>query len=193
MREGRGTDADSSVAVVTDPVLVVRAGTATGDEGKRRESEDAGSLPRLVGIGSDTKALLWNRLQGNRVEPTTHPLMHEDFSVQSRPTGVWVKGWQYHTHVMEYLFTTEIERKWAIRRLLEAGFGENGMNYIYVDGDKASVNGEIFPDIASALKYMEERKLGEVMYTSSAERFPRKVPENIKADGVEIWLRDWRK
>jgi len=122
----------------------------------------------------------------------SHPLTNKNLKIIDYPTGIWESGWLYHTEVMEYLFKSKQDRVLAEEVLLNAGYGAGKTDYIYVAGSHIAVNGKIFSDLNEAKEYIRRKKLKKVLY-ADASTFPKKIPDDVKMQGVGFWVLDWRK
>ncbi|MDD4872923.1 MAG: hypothetical protein PHR77_20405 [Kiritimatiellae bacterium] len=124
---------------------------------------------------------------------SSHVLCHPKLKVQTHPTGTWIKGWIYHTDVMEYLAGTYAERQRATAILESAGFCRGKTDYIFFSKKgPIVVDNKVFKSKEEAVEFIKKQHLTRVLYCDGSI-FPKDLPNGLRVDGVDFWLLDWKK
>lgn len=122
--------------------------------------------------------------------PEDHPLKHPKFSLISVPVGDWSDGNMDIHDVLDYIFTTDAERTYAIQRLYAAGFGQDKTNFLYFKKDKITINGYVFDKFKDAKLFIEKSKLKKIRaFILGKNEFPKE----LKTDGVYFYMIPWDK
>ncbi|MCM8541630.1 MAG: hypothetical protein NE328_15280 [Lentisphaeraceae bacterium] len=122
--------------------------------------------------------------------PDDHPLKHPKFKLIDIPSGEWADGYIDIHDVLDYTFTSRLEQKYAILRLLEAGYGHGKTDFLYFKKDKITINGSVFESIPEAQNYLKKSAIKKIRaFVLSASVFPKE----IKVDGIHFYMIPWDK
>ena len=122
--------------------------------------------------------------------PDDHPLKHPKFKLIDTPSGDWSDGFIDIHDVMDYIFTTDLERSYAIKRLLKAGYGQKKNNFLYFHKGKITINGNVFYKNTQAKLFLEKSTLKKIRVFILAKN---EFPKELKTDGIYFYMIPWDK
>ena len=91
---------------------------------------------------------------------------------------------------MNYIFKSKPERELAIRKLLDAGFGEGKTNYLYIKDKKITINGKVLNTVLEAKNYLSKSKIKNIRVFGVQKQ---DFPDGIKVKGISFYIIPWDK
>jgi hypothetical protein len=125
---------------------------------------------------------------------SNHLLNHPELHINFYPVSYFREGYIYVEDVMEYVFKSEPERKLAIKRLSECGYGKGKQAFLYISGKNITLNGEVFKDYDSIKNQIKKDKIKKIrVFGYIRKNKNKKLPEELRVEGVEYYKIPWTK
>lgn len=122
--------------------------------------------------------------------PEDHPLKHPKFKLIDIPSSDWSDGFIDIHDVLDYIFTTELEKTYALKRLLQAGYGQEKTNFLYFYKGQITINGYVFDKYSQAKLFLEKSTFKKIRVFILAKN---EFPKELKTDGIYFYMIPWDK
>jgi len=123
-------------------------------------------------------------------EEGQHPLKHPKLTIIDVPISCWGPGCIYIQDVMDYIFKTKAERQLATKKLLDAGYGNEKTDFLYIKNKAITINGSVFHTVSDAKDYLKNSKIKRVRVFGVKKK---DFPNSIKVEGISFYIVPWDK